>query len=239
LNPIEKDQIMKYVFSLALAICLASSSTAIAQGGFWDQLGNRLGQQGREVLQQELRGMPSIPDLYYRGPQSGQPQEGYPQYQQRSLPSEPGQRSGGNQPFLPGDGGFGLPGNGQPRPGNGQPGFQPNPGYQPYRPYQPQPGGTYVQPSPVMPSSPVSSSQYILIRCPQSTQGTVSYTLSSNGSNYGFSMSGGQEQHFRAGSVWSISYFNGSKQKRHQLESGRVYMIKRDANNLWQLYVTK
>jgi hypothetical protein len=225
---LKKDEIMKCVFLLALAICLASSSTVVAQGNLFDQLRNRVEQQGRDALQRQFGGSQG----------GGQQQGGNPEQPRRfSLPSEGGKSSGGGgQSFLPGDGGFDLPGfAGQPR--------QPNPGGQPSRPYQPdgsfsQPGNQFTSNRPAMPSSPVTSSQYVLIRCPQSTPGSVSYTLSTNGLSYGFTMSSGQEQHFRAESVWFISYFDGTRQRRHQLQGGRAYQIKRDANNRWQLFVT-
>ena len=177
---------MKCVFLLALAICLASSSTVVAQGGFLDQLRDRVEQQGRDALQRQFGGSQG----------GGQQQGGNPGQPRRfSLPSEGGKSSGGGgQPFLPGDGGFDLPSFG------GQP-IQPNPGGQPSRPFQPemrysQPGNQVISNRPAMPSSPVSSSQYVLIRCPQSTPGSVSYTLSTNGLSYGFTMSAGQEQYF-------------------------------------------
>jgi hypothetical protein len=219
---------MKRFCFLTLVICLAYSSNAEGQG-FLEQLGNNLGQQARQRIQRELNGSRATQNPGF------QEQDKKPKYQNRSLPNESGRGAGGwDQEFQPIDPGFGLPGNGQPRQPNPRP--PQNPPFQQGGIYN-QPGGTrssYVEP----PRSPVSSSQYTMIRCPASTQGSIRYTLTSNGQNYGFTMSAGQEQHFRMGSEWFISYFDGTKQRLHKLEGGRAYMISRDSTNRWQLYTT-
>lgn len=216
--------------------CMQVASTAHSQDFFKDL--------GRELTRQATQGN--------RG-QTGRNQD---TPRSRSMPSESGQKSGGGGGFggmdgylLPGQGNPGsFPGGGQPiqgQPYQGQP-YQGQPYQgQPYQgqPYQGQPyQGQPYQGQPVItqtadiPSAPVSSSAYVVIRCPQSSTGSIRYTLMSNRGNYAFTMLPGQEQRFRASTKWAISYSDGSAQKKYRLESGKTYTLKTIEGNKWQLY---
>ncbi len=170
--------------------------------------------------------------------------------QSNSLPSEGGRRTIGGE-FQPGNG-FLLPGNGvQPNPGRViYPGNQPYPGSgQPIYGNQPGTGqviygqpidrttqyGSSTNSGSAVPTAPVSTSQYVTIRCPQSANGSIYYPLESDRGNFGFTMRGGQEQRFRVSSNWKISYNDGSSQKRYRLTGGKTYTLKNEGSR-WQLY---
>lgn len=116
--------------------------------------------------------------------------------------------------------------------------------------YQMQQGQEYVQPQRStlngvsysvggMPGSPEMSNQFISIRCPASAVGSIYYTLASSQGSFGFSMSAGQEQRFRVGSGWTISYNNGSVKKHYKLEGGKRYLLKTNSANQWQILAAK
>ena len=236
---------MKRHILLALLIGTAFGPSAFAQQDILDRLGNRLEQRGRQILEQEFGRFP--------GSQQQQPKQEVQGYGGARLPSESGQNSGGGGRQFIGDNGFMLtdPNYGQPsmgRPSYGQPSYgQPSFGQPSYG--QPAHGhGSYDDyGNPIMgnanrpvisgsaPSSPVSSDQYILIRCPKTASGSVRYTLSSNQGSFVFTMSGGQEQWFQVGSGWIIAYNEGSQERRYRLEGGRSYTIKRNSESHWQL----
>lgn len=240
---------MKRTFFIALS---ASLLTATTEGqDFFKQLGQELQRQGRQTLQNR-----GVPPQYVGSPQrGGGGQQGT--YNSRSLPSEGGNNSGGNRDNFRGGNDFMLPGGGgggfqRQDPGlhyrtqpyqNGRPlqGNQPYISGQPYQGSQPyqvvQPG--YTTPGVVsgadIPTAPVDSSQYVVIRCPQSANGSCRYTLESNRGNYAFTMSPGKEQRFRASTQWIISYHDGTQQRRYRLNGGKSYTLKKDGTR-WQLY---
>ena len=167
----------------------------------------------------------------------------------------------GRQIVRPG-GQFVQPGNQFVQPGNHfvQPGGQiVQPGRQIVQPggQYVQPGGQYVQPYPGgniqqsqlvqgtpyssqdLPGGPVTSSNYIMLRVPATASGSITYTLSSDRGNFGFTMSAGQEQRFKVGSDWIISYHNGTEQKRYKLEGGRTYNLVRNADSQWLIWAAK
>ncbi|MEM9410518.1 MAG: hypothetical protein AAGA30_05360 [Planctomycetota bacterium] len=235
---------MKSQCTFALIIALAACSNLFAQSQFFQQLKDDIRQQGRQFIQQEFGG------------RSQQQNDGQPQAFGSSLPSESGQRSGGaRQIYNPGDGGFLLPGNGSgityqpdPRSQPGQtiyPGQSYNSNGQIIYPNNPHNGNIVYQPSnslaagsSTLPSKPVTSQQFILIRCPAGSNGSIRYTLTSGGRNYGYSIYAGQEQRFPVGNGWVISYQEGSEQKRYKLEGGRVYSMKQNENSQWKLYAS-
>lgn len=225
---------MKLQIALAMTIALTVSSNLYAQQNFFEQIRDEVRQQSQQLIQEEFGRRPP-------------PQQGVPQ-RSNSLPSESGQRSGGGGRFYnPGDGGFIIPGN-----GGGQ-NFQPNPGFQrpgqggfpgqtiyPGQTYDPNgqviyPGSNFAG-SAASPGSPVMSQQYILIRCPQGSTGSIRYTLSSGGRNFVYSIYAGQEQRFPAGSGWTISYQEGPAIKKYRLEGGKVYSMKQKEGSKWQLF---
>ena len=175
------------------------------------------------------------------------------QYTPNSVPSEGGKKSGGGG-YLPGGGGdFRFPSGGTPR-------YRPSPGWTPrpvQRPIQPNPWQPQPQPRPIdygqpiqnpgvisgstyssasMPSAPVSTSQYVTIRCPSTARGSIYYRLESGGRTYGFTMRAGQEQRFRVSNSWTIDYNDGSRQQRYRLRGGKTYTLKNADGNRWQLY---
>ena len=87
-----------------------------------------------------------------------------------------------------------------------------------------------------LPTAPVNSSEYVVIRGPQSSSGSCRYTLSSSRGNFGFTMSGGKEQRFRQTTRWVISYHDGVQQRRYRLDGGTTYTLKQVEGNRWQLY---
>ena len=108
--------------------------------------------------------------------------------------------------------------------------------------YPSQPQGTvYYEPttsysSGDLPSAPVMSSEYIVIRCPASSgSGSISYLLSSQGRNYRFTLFSGQEQRFKVGTGWTIGFNDGVEEKRYRLEGGMAYTLKNDANTRWKI----
>lgn len=231
---------MKRYLFLAWLIFFLGGSSAFAQNDVFGNLRRELRNQGRQILDQQFQNPPRQDQIQ-------------PKYGSRSVPSEGGNQSGGDQRgFNPGDGGFLLPGNGgQPYPG-GQtyPGGQPYPGGQTYPGGQPYPGGqTYpgeriisggsVSSGQDYPGSPVMSRDYVTIRCPQEVEGILNYTLRSNRGSYGFTMSAGQEQRFRIGSGWLISYNDGAEQRLYKLEGGKIYKLVRKSDDRWQLYAAK
>jgi hypothetical protein len=118
---------------------------------------------------------------------------------------------------------------------------------QPSRPFFTQPSQSFlsqstnsrsVTSSNDMPSAPVMSNQFVLIRCPAETMESIRYTLSSDQGNFSFTLSGGQEQRFRVNRPWSISYASGSQQMRHALQGGTTYSIRRTPEGKWQLFST-
>ncbi len=226
------------IFWACTVCCLMGTSSAHAQN-LLKQLGRQFEQQGRQILRQQgvpIRG----------GQQGGRPiTPGQQTPRSNSIPSEGGNRSGGNgNPFRGGGDGFLLPGNG----GGAQgpyPGSQPYPGTQPYPGNQPYPGTVYPGQSDSriitssgsdMPTTPVDTDQYVVIRCPKSATGSIRYTLSSDRGNYGFTMTPGKEQRFRVSTRWIISYNDGTQQRRYRLEGGMAYTLKTTADNRWQLY---
>ncbi len=246
-----KDDIMRRTFTLTLSLgcCLLLGSVANGQD-FFEQLGRQLGnelqnQAHRAIRGQRGGGQPSVRPAPVQG--GGQIQG----YGGTSLPSEganksgPGQGQGsvdvGNDFLLPGNSG-GQPFRGQPNQGlpyQGQP-YQ----VQPYQGqiYQAQPyrgqtyHGTVTSASSDIPTAPVESDAYIVIRCPKSSAGSIRYTLSSSRGDYAFTMSGGKEQRFRKSTNWTISYNDGTQQRRYRLEGGRTYTLKTIEGNRWQLY---
>ena len=248
---------MKRIFVTAIMIGLIGPSVTCAQGGLFREFGEELRQRGREIIRQELG---SQPGFQQGGQQGDQPRA------MGALPSEGGQNSGGgSQRFRPGDGGFMLPGGGgqiQPDPG-GQPGsgtlpYFPNnpeggqiyPGQsqpyyqQPYPQYQQPgmqtyPGGSFAAVQATRPAQPIDSKRSIMMRCVTGTQGSLSYTLSSGGNSFLYSMTAGQEQHFAGDADWIISFFDGVQQRRYRLLAGRTYRIKRNAEQVWQLFADK
>ena len=223
---------MKRYVAIALMTCLFAASDAVAQGDFFRQLENEIRQQGRQFIQQEFGGR-------------SQRDQDQPQAFGSSIPSESGRQSGGGDLiYNPGDGGFLLPGNGGGQ-NVSQPGYTTDPyGRIIYPGNQYQPNGNYIQPgsqpttvgSNSSPGSPVASQQYILIRCPRGSNGSIRYTLSSNGRNFVYTIFAGQEQRFPVGSGWTISYLEGSTQKRYRLEGGKVYSMKQKSDSQWQLF---
>ncbi len=241
---------MNRFFLLTLVACVLSGSNAFGQG-FLEQL-------GREIIQRELppqRGNPP-----QRGGDGGE-------HRRQSMPSESGRDSGGGRFTNPGFGDFDLPGRGQPvQPGYVDPGQLVQPGQQQVFPggQQIYPGGQMVQPGRPydpslnqtiyvegrqphrttyaigdLPSSPVMTQQYIVIRCPESTVGSIYYSLDSDRGQFGFTLSPGQEQRFRAGTDWTIGYNDGSQEKRYKLNGGKTYTMKRVSDNRWQIYATQ
>jgi hypothetical protein len=83
------------------------------------------------------------------------------------------------------------------------------------------------------------TNQYVVIRCPAEILGSIQYTLKSAQGSYRFTMSGGQEQRFKVNNPWSISYNDGTSQRRYVLRGGVTYTMKRRPDNGWQLYSTK
>ena len=166
----------------------------------------------------------------------------------------PGMGGGGGSPVQPGFGSQPFPGDQsnfrpQPQPGLSRP-YLPNPSSQPQqyfesRPFYPSTSQPVVQPtlsnssSSDMPRSPVMSNQFVKIRCPQSALGSISYLLASDRGSFRFTMTGGQEQRFRVSTPWTIQYSNGTTQKRYRLEGGKSYTIRRNSDQIWQLYADK
>ncbi len=249
---------MKRFFVIALMIGLIGPSVTWAQGGLFREFGEELRTRGREIIQQELGSQPG-------GQQGGQ--QGDRPRALGAVPSEGGQNSGGgSQRFRPGDGGFMLPGGGgqiQPDPGmlpgsgtlpyfpNRSEGGQIYPGQnqplyqQPYPQYQ-QPrmqtypgNGNLAAGQATRPAQPINTKQAIMMRCVTGTQGSLSYTLSSGGNSFLYSMTAGQEQHFAGDANWIISFFDGVQQRRYRLLAGRTYRIKRNAEQVWQLFADK
>ncbi|MFK7818309.1 MAG: hypothetical protein AB8G99_06305 [Planctomycetaceae bacterium] len=229
-----------------ITLVLLTHSSASAQGNFLRGLEN----QGRQYVQDRLRA--STPQYYKPTPQSGQGTDRPRSMSPSSVPSEGGRGSGGrDRIFNPGGDGFLLPGNGggntqpvnprfrNPQMPGGQyyyPGDQQiYPGTQPF-PSRSFPGGSTTYPSSMAPPSPVRTSQYVVIRVPQSVSGSLYYTLSSGTRNYGFTISGGQEQRFQVSNEWSISYNDGTQQRRYRLLGGKTYTLKKIEGNRWQLY---
>ena len=228
------------VFWACTACFLINTSHAEAQN-LLKQLGRQLEQQGRQVLRQQ--GVP------IRGGQQGgrpiTPNPGQNGVRSHSMPSEGGNRSGGNRDRFGGGGDFLLPGNGggggrrnnqfpiNQYPANQHPQTQPYPGTI----YPNQSSSRIITSSGSdMPTTPVDTDQYVVIRCPKSATGSISYTLSSDRGNFGFTMNAGKEQRFRVSTRWIISYNDGTQQRRYKLEGGKTYTLKTTPENRWQLY---
>ena len=235
-----------------LSIFALSASNASAQS-LLQQLGREFRDQGRQAIEREFRPQPQNPQHPDGNPQS-----------RTAIPSESGRDSGGGGRFTNPGNDFALPGRGQPiRPGYtapdqfAQPWRPVNPnqpvyqggreiyqnGQRVYHDNQSQSGGTsYTQPagtsfaSTELPSSPVATNQYVVIRCPKSTAGSIYYSLDSNRGRFGFTLSPGQEQRFRVGTKWAITYNDGAEQKRYKLDAGKIYTMKIKSDNRWQIY---
>ncbi|MFK7769455.1 MAG: hypothetical protein AB8B55_19735 [Mariniblastus sp.] len=217
---------MNRYFFLTLVACLLSGSNAFGQS-FLEQL-------GRELIQKQQRG-------------GGEQQR--PDIRQQRMPSESGRESGGDRFTNPGFGDFTIPfreqtpqyvqpiqpGGQYVQPRYVQPGTQFNPSLS--RPIYHSNPTIVSKPAFVAPTSPVKTRDYIVIRCPETAAGSAYYTLKSSHGEFGFTLSPGMEQRFRAGAGWEIGYNHGLIQKRHTLQGGKTYTLKRDTANHWQLYL--
>jgi hypothetical protein len=103
----------------------------------------------------------------------------------------------------------------------------------------------FVDPQPqrrtVVPSPPVRQPQYsnlpITIRCPDTEEGSLSYTILSERGNYPFTIRPGQKQQFKESRRWLIRYDSGGAGvKTYGLSGGREYKLVRTSEGHWQLY---
>ena len=257
---------MNHCFFFTLAICLLSGSNALAQD-FLKQFGQELRSQIQQELQPQRQNQPvqggGRPQIQSSGvpSESGRDSGGGNFTNPGNDFALPGR---GVQPVQPG-----FPGGRQEIVQPGQPVYRDRQPVQPGGQWvQPggqivQPGGRIIYPSsnqPIyvdgqpsgttitnsvpytgsdLPGSPVMTKEYVMIRCPASTVGSISYLLSSSKGNFRFTMSGGQEQRFKTGTKWTIEYNDGNAKKRYKLFGGKTYTMKREADNRWQVYVTK
>lgn len=253
----------RYIF-IAVVVCLAWQSTAEAQRG--GLLRDVVREVGGQFIEQQLRGIQQGRNPNPFPPQQGGEMRPVQGFGSSAIPSEGGKGSGGGDLGFQPDSGFlferNQPGLVQPRPRYVQPQPQPQPqivdGRLLYTDGMKQPyvdSGFLVNPQPsfstqpvvtrsvstagVLPNSPVMSNQYVVIRCPDKILGSIHYTLKSPQGNYGFTMSGGQEQRFKVDTSWTMSYNDGSTQRRYALRGGMTYSLKRRSDNGWQLYMEK
>lgn len=254
-----------FILTAMIAIGVMSYSEASAQRDLFRNLGRELGNQGREMLQRELGNI--IPQQGGGGgiqtQRSGIPSEGG-----GTSGGNRRDFIGESEFMLPGGGGFANQPQPiiqqpqiQPQPGFGNQPFYPSQP-QPTNPQYSQPSmratfpddqsqsrfvdqgqvqtvfRTNTSASP-FPGNPVMSNQYVVIRCPDSVSGSITYSLVSNGRKMSYTMSAGQEQRFRVGTSWVIEYNDGSKLRKYALNGGKTYTMRRENDGRWQLYSIK
>ena len=254
---------MKRYLLIAFVLPLILHTEASAQD-LLRRFSQELRDQGRQLIQREMGKPQQTAPEFGQPPQEGpRPMGAIPSEGGKNSGGNPQDFRNGDDFRMPGQG---QPYQPQPQPQDMQP-FLPNPGTpyqggsQPfpsdllYRDGYPnnanndfrlQPGNqTYPQPitrtetSSQMPSSPVMSNRYAVIRCPENVMGTIRYTLKSSTGSYSYTLGGGQEQRFRVDTPWSISYNDGSQERRYAIRGGKTYTMKMTKENRWQLYSVK
>ncbi len=214
------------IVSLPLAaLLIGNTPNAAAQNVFQD-----FGRQIERSVEQ------SVDRFIQPGRQSPPNKQQPPTAMPNSVPAESGSRN------LPNESGF-----------RNRPGYVIQPGYsQPSVPTRTYPN---VQNPPVyvektypsssssqesrIPGPPINSENnpYISLRCSKSSIGSVRYTLVSSLGQYAFTISGGQEQRFRATTDWIIRYNEAGVSRSYRVRAGLNYRFKQDEQDTWRLYV--